>query len=226
MEITPDQIVYFNAGPVRVNATIVFTWVVMAVLVAVSRLITRRLSPDIRLSGAQNFLEVLVAGIRRQISEISGEPPDRYIPFVGTLFLLILTSNLFVVVPGFHPPTASLSTTAALAVCVFFAVPVFGIRAEGLGSYLKHYISPTPLMLPFHIVSEFSRTLALAVRLFGNIMSGAMIAAILLGIVPLLFPVFPDILGLITGIVQAYIFAVLATVYISSAMQAHRQNRK
>jgi alternate F1F0 ATPase F0 subunit C len=121
------------------------------------------------------------------------------------------------VVPGYEPPTASLSTTAALALCVLVAVPLFGISGQGLGAYLKSYVQPTPVMLPFNLISEVSRTLALAVRLFGNMMSGAMIIAILLSITPFVFPIVMTVLGLLTGMVQAYIFTILAAVYIAAA---------
>ena len=142
-----------------------------------------------------------------------------YLPFVGTLFLFIGVSNLLDVVPGWHPPTGSLSTTAALAICVGVAVPAFGIRQQGFVEYFRHYLRPTVIMLPFHLLSETSRNLALAVRLFGNIMSGAMIAAMLLAIAPLFFPVPMQILALLTGVIQAYVFAILAMVYIAAAVQ-------
>jgi F-type H+-transporting ATPase subunit a len=145
--------------------------------------------------------------------------PEKYIGFLGTLFLFIATASLCTVIPGYTPPTGSLSTTAALALCVFVAIPMFGIQNQGLRGYLKSYLEPTVIMLPFNIISEASRTLALAVRLFGNMMSGAMIIAILLTITPFLFPVAMTLLGLLTGMVQAYIFSILATVYIAAAVQ-------
>ena len=135
---------------------------------------------------------------------------------MGTLFIFIATSNLLAIVPAYHPPTGSLSTTAALAISVFFAVPIFGIRQQGIWKYLRHYLEPSPFLLPFHIISEFSRTLALAVRLFGNVMSEGMIGAILISIAPFFFPVIMQALGLLTGLIQAYIFAILAVVYIGS----------
>jgi F-type H+-transporting ATPase subunit a len=140
-----------------------------------------------------------------------------YLPFLGTLFLFVAMASLCTVIPGYQPPTGSLSTTTALALCVFVAVPLFGIRRQGLGDYLKSYAEPTPIMLPFNIISELSRTLALAVRLFGNMMSGAMIIAILLTVTPYLFPIVMTALGLLTGMVQAYIFSILAAVYIAAA---------
>jgi F-type H+-transporting ATPase subunit a len=225
-DISPDTVVFWQWGWVSLNATIVFTWAVMGLLVIITLLGTIKLTSETRFSRWQNLLEVLVTGMRDQIAEISQEKPRRYLPFVGTLFLFIALSNLLTLIPGFVPPTASLSTTAALAILVFVAVPVYGIIDQGLGGYLRHYIRPTPLMLPFHVMGELSRTLALAVRLFGNIMSGTKIAAILLVVMPLFFPVVMQALGLLTGLIQAYIFAVLAMVYIASATQARRQREE
>jgi len=222
-DISPDQVVYWQWGPVSLNATIVFTWGVMALMVLFALLVTRRLTADVRFSRWQNLLEILVDGMKNQIREISREAPGRYLPFIGTLFLFIFVCNLLTVVPFYVAPTASLSTTAALALCVFVAVPLFGIRDRGLGGYLKQYIQPTVFMLPFNVMGELSRTLALAVRLFGNIMSGMKIGAILLAIAPILFPVVMHALGLLTGIIQAYIFAVLAMVYIASASRAQKE---
>jgi F-type H+-transporting ATPase subunit a len=221
MEISPDTWVLWQSGSLKLNATILFTWLVMAILVIGSWLVTRKISGALTMSRGQNMLEVIVEGVMNQIQEISQQDPRPYLPFVGTLFLFIVVSNVLAIVPGFQPPTGSLSTTAALAVCVFLAVPVFGIHKQGLRNYLKQYARPTPIMLPFNIIGELSRTLALAVRLFGNIMSGGLIAAILLAIVPLFFPIILQALGLLTGVIQAYIFAVLAMVYIASATRAH-----
>ena len=224
-DISPDQVVYWQWGPISLNATIVFTWAVMALVVIGALLITRNLSSEVRMSRWQNLLEILVDGMRSQIREISQQVPERYLPFVGSLFLYIFVCNLLTIVPFYTPPTASLSTTAALAICVFVAVPIYGIWDRGLGGYFKQYIRPTVFMLPFNIMGELSRTLALAVRLFGNIMSGMKIAAILLAIAPLLFPVLMHALGLLTGVIQAYIFAVLAMVYIASATQVQKKKQ-
>jgi F-type H+-transporting ATPase subunit a len=219
MQLTPDEIIYWRLGPVAISATLVFTWVVMGLILAVTLAVTRRLTAGPEISRPQNALEVVVSLIRAQARELAGEEGDACLPFVGSLFIFIATSNLLGVVPGFHPPTASLSTTIALALTVFVAVPVFGIARQGLRGYLRQYLRPTPVMLPFTVIGEISRTIALAVRLFGNIMSGQLVIAILLGLVPFVFPVALQVLGLITGLVQAYIFAVLAMVYIASAAQ-------
>jgi F-type H+-transporting ATPase subunit a len=217
MNLSPDQTVIFEAWGIPVNATIFYTWVVMALLTVTSYLITRRLRADVPPSRWRTTLEVIVQGIQGQIQEVAQGPTRYLLYYAGTLFLFVAMSNLLLVVPGFEPPTASLSTTTALALSVLVAVPLFGITSRGLGGYLKTYLEPSFIMLPFNIISEFSRGISLAIRLYGNIMSGAVIAAILLSVAPFFFPVVMDVLGLLTGMIQAYIFAILATVYISSA---------
>jgi len=225
-DISPDQVIFWQWGPVSLNATILFTWALMVFMVLGSWLITRRLSTDVHLSRWQNLLEVLVEGMRKEIRNISRQEPGSYLYFVGTLFLFILVSNVFSFVPGYVAPTASLSTTAGLAICVFVAVPVYGILHRGLTGYLKQYVEPTVFMLPFNIMGELSRTLALAVRLFGNLMSGTKIVAIILALAPIVFPIVLHALGLLTGVIQAYIFAVLAMVYIASATRARQQTEE
>ncbi|WP_272007619.1 F0F1 ATP synthase subunit A [Roseovarius sp. ZX-A-9] len=217
MNLSPDQTIMFNAWGLPINATIFYTWIVMALLTVVSILITRNLRADVPPNRWRTTLEVIVQGIQGQIEEISGGPSRHLLYYAGTLFLFVAVSNLLLVVPGFEPPTSSLSTTTALALSVLIAVPMFGISSRGLCGYLKTYIEPSFIMLPFNIIAEFSRGISLAIRLYGNIMSGAVIAAILLTVAPFFFPVVMDALGLLTGMIQAYIFAILATVYISSA---------
>ena len=217
MHLSSDDLVLWQHGWFKLNETIVTTWALMLVLVFGSALITRKLATGIKISRWQCVLEMLVTGVKKQIEEVGLRPPDKHIGFIGTLFLFIATANVFTIIPGYEPPTGSLSTTTALALAVFVAVPVYGIRERGLGGYLKSYAEPTIIMLPFNIISELSHTLALAVRLFGNMMSGTMIIAILLVITPFIFPVVMSALGLLIGMVQAYIFAILATVYIAAA---------
>jgi F-type H+-transporting ATPase subunit a len=224
MNITPDAIVYVQWGFFKLNATIVFTWAVMALLVGISLLLTRGLSSGRKMTRAQAFLEMAVLKIRDQVRDLTGQEPKPFLPFVGTLFLFISLSNLLEIVPKYHAPTGSLSVTAALAVCVFFAVPFFGIKKIGFLSYIKKYIQPSVVMLPFNLISEFSRTLALAVRLFGNIMSTSLLVAVLITIVPLFVPIVMQALGLLIGQIQAYIFAALATVYIASATTKEETN--
>ncbi len=223
MPITPDHTVYWQWGFVHLNATILYTWIVMLLLTFISWRVTRRIQDaDMPRTKWQNALEVVVQALRGQIHEICPDKSDTYLPFVGTLFLFIAVSTVLEIVPGWRAPTGSLSTTAALAICVGGAVHVFGILRRGLFEYLRHYIRPTYLMLPFHFLTETTRTLALAVRLFGNIMSGTMIVGILLLIAPIAFPMIMQAFGLLMGMIQSYIFAVLATVYIAAAVQAQR----
>lgn len=223
MSIDPSEIVYFQWGFVRITATLVFTWITMLVLVGGSFLITRKLAKGWHITGGQNVLEAVIETIRSQIREISKEDPGRYLPFIGTLFIFILVSNILAVIPGYLPPTGSLNTTIALALCVFLAVPVYGIASQGLGGYLKQYLKPSAFMLPFNIIGEISRTLSLAIRLYGNMMSSSVIIAILLGVIPLFFPVIMQVFGLLMGLIQAYIFAILAIVYIASASKQKEQ---
>ena len=222
MRLSPDELIFWNYGFVKLNATIVFTWLLMGVLAAGSKIITRKLSVNEERTRWQNLLEIIVTGIEKQIEDVGLSHPEKYLTFLGTLFLFIAASSLFTIIPGYEPPTGSLSTTVALALGVFIAVPYFGITEQGPGNYFKTYIKPTFIMLPFNIIGELSRTLALAVRLFGNMMSGAMIIGILLTITPFIFPVIMTMLGLLTGMVQAYIFSILAAVYIAAATRIRK----
>ncbi|WP_295405862.1 F0F1 ATP synthase subunit A [uncultured Thiocystis sp.] len=224
MRLSPDEIIFWQYGFLKLNATIVFTWALMLVLVVGSILVTHRLSRDLSRSRWQNLLEILVTGIEQQIREVGLHEARTYLGFLGTLFLFVAAASLATIIPGYEPPTGSLST--ALALCVLVAVPLFGIADQGLGGYLKSYTEPTVMMLPFNLISEVSRTLALAVRLFGNMMSGAMIIAILLTITPFLFPILMTALGLLTGLVQAYIFSILAAVYIAAATRTPKPAAK
>ncbi|MCR3921755.1 MAG: F0F1 ATP synthase subunit A [Firmicutes bacterium] len=226
MNINPDEIILLQAGWFQINATIFVTWLIMLLLVGGSWLVTRKLTSEGPISRGQNLLEVLVSSINHQIEEVSRQPAGPYLPFIGTLFIFIAVSNLLSVVPGYVPPTSSLSTTTALAISVFIAVPAFSIAKDGVRHYLRQYVKPTFFMLPFNIIGEVSRTLALAVRLYGNIMSGTIIVAILLTIVPLFFPVIMQVLGLLTGLIQAYIFGILAMVYIASASKTHKKTEE
>ena len=226
MEITPDAIIYWQWNGIQLNATIVFSWLVMLLLALISWLATKNMKVGPDIDRWQNFLEVIISYIRNQIREITQQNPDQFIPFLGSLFLFISISNLLAIVPGYHPPTGSLSTTSALAICVFIAIPFYGISKKGVLNYFKQYLEPSVFMLPFNVIGDFSRTLALAVRLFGNIMSGTLIAGILLIIAPLFLPIIMQVLGLLIGQIQAYIFTVLATVYIASATQAEDKLNK
>lgn len=221
--ISPDQVIFWQWKFITINATLVYTWLVMLILVVGSWLVTRNISKDIHFSRWQNFLEVVVSFIRDEINQASQGGGDKYLPFIGTLFLFIVTANLMAIIPGYLAPTSSLTTTAALAISVFVAVPVYGISSQGVGEYFKEYFRPTFIFFPFHLMGELSRTLALAVRLFGNIMSHEKVIGILLAVTPLFFPIVMQALGLLIGLIQAYIFSILAMVYIASATQAHEE---
>ncbi len=223
MNISPDQTIPLDLGVVKINATLIFTWLTIALLAGLARWVTRKLSTTGELSPWQNLLEVLVDGVQNQIRDIARQDPGPFLPFIATLFLFIAACNLLAVVPGYEPPTGSLSTTTALALCVFCAVPFYGIRRHGVRGFLHLYLEPTPLMLPLNLIGELARTLALAVRLYGNVMSGGLAAAILLLVTPLAFPALMHALELLTGLIQAYIFAVLATVFIAAAAAAQEQ---
>jgi F-type H+-transporting ATPase subunit a len=199
-QISPDQVILWQWGVLRITATLLYTWFIMGILVFGSWLVTRNISSDVRTSRWQSLLA-----------------------FIGTLFLFVGLSNLLLIVPGYVAPTSSLTTTAALAICVFIAVPLFGITKQGIKTYFKEYFQPTFIFFPFHVMGEVTRTLALAVRLFGNMMSHDKVLAILLAVTPLFFPIIMHALGLLIGLVQAYIFAILAMVYIASATQAHEE---
>jgi F-type H+-transporting ATPase subunit a len=222
MELTPDQVVYGQWGPIDVNATLVFTWLSMVILVVGSWLVTRSLSAGTEVGRGQAVLEIVVMQILRQIEQAVPANATRYLPFVGTLFLFIAVSTLLGAIPGVHLVGASLSTAAALATCVFVAVPVFGIAEQGVRAYLRRYLQPSIFMAPFHVIGEVSRTLALAVRLFGNLMSGKVIVAILLTVAPFVFPALLEAFGLLIGMIQAYVFSVLALVYVASAARTPR----
>ncbi|EKD68321.1 MAG: ATP synthase subunit a [uncultured bacterium] len=218
MRISPDEVIIWHSDYFNLNLTVVTTWFLIIAMAAAARWVTRGVTAGVHVSRRQTCLEIIVLALKDLITGVGLSRPEKYIGFIGTLFLFIAVSNLSTILPYYEPPTGSYSTTTALALCVFIAVPVFGIKELGFIGYLKTYIKPTFLMLPFHIVSQVTRTLALATRLFGNIMSGSMILALLISLAPLIFPIAIIALGLLTGIVQAYIFTILAAVFIAAAM--------
>ena len=226
--LNPDA-PFFEWGILVLNSTIVCTWIAIVFATLLARFATRayrgRATSEQDISRGQHVLEVLVISLRDQIEAISQQPARTYLPFVGTLFVFLVVANLLSIVPGYVNPTSSLSTSAALASCVFFAVPIFGIRQQGLAGYLRQYIRPSVLMLPFNLIGELSRTLALAVRLYGNMMSGTVIAAVLLSFAPLFLPLVAQTFGLLTGMIQAYIFSVLTMVYIASATRSSNREQ-
>ena len=225
MHLSPDEIIFWQIGFIKLNATIVYTWLLMLLLVLGSLIITHSISRGLTRSRWQNLLEIIITSIEQQLQEVGLQHPRAYIGFLGTLFLFIAGASLSSIIPGYEPPTGSLSTTVALATCVFIAVPLYGILQQGIIGYLKSYMEPSFIMLPFNLIGEVSRTIALAVRLFGNMMSDTLIIAMLLAITPLIFPIVMALLGLLTGMVQAYIFFILAAVYIAAATGSSESQR-
>ncbi len=208
--------VLFHIGPVPVAEPVVTTWAIMLVLSLLSRYLTRRLQP---MPGkAQMLLELLVSGIQQQIEQIIGSGARRYLPLLGTLFIFLTVSNLCDLLPGVQAPTGKPETPAALALVVFFAVQYYGVRTRGMRGYLASFAEPKVIMLPLNILSQITRTFSLMVRLFGNVMSGGFIIALLVALVGLFVPVPLMALEMLIGLVQAYIFAVLATVFIGAAI--------
>lgn len=203
----------------RVPETVITTLAITVVVLVVLGLLSRRIRTH-GITAWQTVLETYVSWVRGTIEEIFGEDPEPYAPLIGTLIAFVAVSNLLGVVPRVRPPTSDLDTTVALALVVFFAVPYFGIRRHGLVGYLRKYGEPHPLLAPLNVFGELTRTLALAMRLFGNVMSGQMVGAILLLVAGVLVPVPIMALGILTGLVQAYIFGILAAVYIAAAVQA------
>ncbi len=214
----------FSVGPVPITEPVVVTWGLMAALVIGGFLATRSLV--LTPSRFQAVLELIVGTIEDQIASTMRVAPKPYVPMVGTLFLFILAANWSSLVPGIDPPTAHIETDAALGLIVFFAIVYFGIRARGVGGYLKTFAEPTIVMIPLNIVETFTRTFSLIVRLFGNVMSGVFIIAIILSLAGLLVPIPLMALDLLTGAVQAYIFTVLATVFIGSAVSEQSDGDK
>ena len=212
--------VVLRMGPVEITATMCYSLVLSVLLIALAIVI--RILMSRRLSGWQVAAEFLMEHLEAIMGNMSGGDPRPYTPLVLTLAVFIGAANLLGLLPGLRAPTADLSTTAALAVVVFLAVPFYGIRARGVRGYLRHYLRPSPLLLPVEVITEFSRTLALAVRLFGNVMSEELVIAVLLSIAGLLMPVPMMLLAVLTGVVQAYIFSVLTMVYLSAAVRAEK----
>ena len=206
----------FHIGPVAITRPVVTTWIIMAVLTLVCRFVTRRLSmlPDRR----QEVLEGIVTGIIGQIEDVIRKDGRPFLPLVGTLFIFLVVANLSGVLPGVEAPTGKIETPAALALIVFFSVHYFGVRARGLRGYLASFAEPKLIMLPLNILSEITRTFSLMVRLFGNIMSGEFIIGLVVALAGLFLPIPLMALEILVGLVQAYIFTVLATVFIGAAV--------
>ncbi len=211
-----DEKIIFSLFGFGVNATLFYTWITMIILVLLSIYLTRHLTSGTKISRLQVVMEMLVTALAAQIHDVSNDRPQKYLSLISTFFLFIALSNLLTIIPWFSAPTASLSTTVAFAFIVFCAIPFYGVKNAGFKGYFKKFIDPTPVMLPLNILSDFSSTFALAFRLYGNMLSGAVIASVLMMLAPFAIPVTMQVLGLLTGTIQAYIFALLAIVYVSS----------
>jgi F-type H+-transporting ATPase subunit a len=212
--------VVFHLGPLGVTNTVVTTWAIMAVTGVLAWLATRRLR--VEPSPRQAALEGMVSAIEEAVLAVAPEHAREIMPFVGSLWVFLVVANLSGLIPGVHAPTGDLSATAALAFLVFLSAHWFGIRIQGLRSYLRHYLTPSPILLPFHIISEITRTVALAVRLFGNIMSLEMAALLILLVAGFLAPVPILMLHIVEALVQAYIFGMLALIYVAGGIQSQQ----
>jgi F-type H+-transporting ATPase subunit a len=212
--LVPD--ILFHLGPVPIGRAVVTTWALMAALVVFLAIALR--NPSKTAGPVQAALEIIVLAIARQLRDIIGRDPWPFIPLLASLFIFLCLANLAAVVPGASPPTGHIETPAALAVIVFLSVHYFGVRVRGGGRYLHHYLEPSPFLLPLNILAELTRTFSLMIRLFGNMMSHEFVIAIVVFLAGLLVPVPFLLLGIMIGIIQAYIFTILATVYIAAAV--------
>ncbi len=212
--LLPD--ILFRIGPVPIDRAVVTTWAIMALLCALLALVLRR--RRVQAGAAQSILEILVETIESQLRDVLGRDPWPFMPLLGGMFIFLCLANLVAIVPGGKPPTGHVETPAALALIVFFSVHYYGMRARGPGAYLRKYIRPNPILLPLNLLSELTRTFSLMVRLFGNMMSHEFVIAIVLMLAGLLLPVPFMALGILIGLIQAYIFTILAAVYIGAAI--------
>jgi F-type H+-transporting ATPase subunit a len=210
----------FELGPVQLTSTVITTWLVMAIIGCIVWLVTRSL--QMRPNRLQSLVEAIVSIIEDSIRDVAPRHVQQIMPFIGTLWVFLVFANLIGLIPGLHSPTRDLSATAAMALLVFLSVHWFGIRIQGLKNYLLHYLKPSPILLPFNLISEVTRTIALAVRLFGNMMSMEMIAMLMLLVAGFLVPVPILMLHIIEALVQAYIFGMLALIYVASSLQSQQ----
>lgn len=214
----------FNIGPIAITNTVITTWVIIALLGLISWMLTRRLSHTP--GSVQTAVEAIVTTIEDTVAEVAPQQAKLLTPFIGSLWIFLVIANLIGLIPGMHSPTRDLSATSALAIVVFLSVHWYGIRIQGIKSYLRHYLKPSPILLPFHLVSEITRTVALAVRLFGNMMSLEMAALLILLVAGFLAPVPILMLHIIEALVQAYIFGMLALVYVAGGIQSRQQTQQ
>jgi F-type H+-transporting ATPase subunit a len=222
MRFFPETVI--TLGPVIITDTVLITWLVISVIAAISFMITRRL--DLSPHLLQEILEALFEAMEKTVREVLAIDPAQVVPILGTLWILIGFSNLAGLLPGMITPTADLNTTFAFAMIAFSMTHIFGIKSRGVRKYIAHYKEPTWLLLPFHLIAEITRTVALAVRLYGNMLSGDMIAVILLGIVGFLVPVPFNLLHVVIGLIQAYIFGILTLVFIAGGLGTQNGNEE
>jgi F-type H+-transporting ATPase subunit a len=214
----------YSIGPISIAQSILTTWLIILLLFLIAWVSTRKLSQQP--GNYQVTLEAIYLALHNAVKDVLPEQVDIVFPFIATLWIFILLSNLVGIIPGFSSPTADLSVTASLAILTFLSVHWFGIRIEGVKNYLRHYIQPSPFILPFHLISEISRTLALAVRLFGNMMSLELTALIVLMVAGFLAPVPILMLHIVEAVIQAYIFGMLALIYIAGGLQTQALRRE
>ena len=221
----PDIMIHplFHLGPLAITSTVVTTWGIMAILWLCAWLVSRRLS--ITPGPLQSAIEGMVVAIESAVSAAAPQHARQIMPLIASLWIFLVIANLCGLIPGVHSPTRDLSATAALAILVFLSTHWYGIRIQGLKPYLKHYLSPSPILLPFHLISEVTRTVALAVRLFGNIMSLEMAALLILLVAGFLAPVPILMLHIIEALVQAYIFGMLALIYVAGGIQSQQSRQ-
>ena len=213
-----------QVGPVVITRVVVTTWGIIVVLAGAAALATRGLRVEAP-GRVQSALEIVVDTTASQIRDTLRAAPDRYVPLLGTLFVFLVVANLSAIIPGVEPPTAHVETPAALAVIVLCATHYYGIRARGVRAHLADYVKPNPLLLPLNVLAELTRTFSLTVRLFGNVMSHELVIGIVLAIAGLLVPVPLMVLGILIGLIQAYIFTVLATVFVGAAVEARERRQ-
>ncbi len=238
MNLSPDQIIFWISNfslfgkefTFNLNMTIVGTWMIMLLIFIGARIATRNLTDGLKINRWQNFMETVVSWLKGEVETALQRKAKFIFPFIASLFVFVVVSNLSGVIPlpfyspisgewaVYIPPTGSFSTTIGLTILVMLSVPIFGILRSGIGGYLKRYIKPTFIMLPFNIIGEISGGASLAIRLYGNVMSGTVIVSILLILAPMFLPVVMQLFGLLTGVIQAYIFATLALVYIVAGL--------
>jgi F-type H+-transporting ATPase subunit a len=212
--------VLFHLGPVGITSTVLTTWAIVGALGLSGWLLSRRLNEQP--GEVQTVAEGVIIAIEDAIRAVAPQHVRLLLPFIGSLWIFLVVANLCGLLPGIHSPTRDLSATAALAILVFLSVHWFGIRSQGLRRYLRHYLTPSPILLPFHIISEITRTVALAVRLFGNIMSLEMAALLILLVAGFLAPIPILMLHIIEALVQAYIFGMLALIYVAGGLQSQQ----